>query len=152
MTTIRRSNFIPMTILERDENEPSHLPPAFHIMIKPRGPICNLDCTCCFYLRKEQLYEKGTSFYMPEDVLEEFTRQYIEAQQVDEVHFGWQGGEPTLMGLDFFRKAVELQRKYRKPKSGSLWTFCIRENSRNEKSDRMTLALTAAGESLKNVA
>lgn len=54
-------------------------------------------------------------FFHAQRVLEEFTRQYIEAQQVGEVHFSWQGGEPTLMGLDFFRKAVELQRKYRKP-------------------------------------
>ena len=111
----RRSNFIPRALLEGGEVSHEDLPPAFHIMLKPRGPICNLDCTYCFYLRKEQLYGKGTSFYMPDDVLEEFTRQYIEAQRVPEVTFGWQGGEPTLMGLDFFRKAVALQEKYRKP-------------------------------------
>jgi uncharacterized protein len=111
----RRSNFIPRALLEGGEVSYEDLPPAFHIMLKPRGPICNLDCTYCFYLRKEQLYGKGTSFYMPDDVLEEFTRQYIEAQRVPEVTFGWQGGEPTLMGLDFFRKAVALQEKYRKP-------------------------------------
>jgi uncharacterized protein len=89
-------------------------PPAFHIMVKPRGSICNLDCHYCYYLSKENLYP-GSGFRMPEDVLEEFTRQYIEAQQVSEVTFAWQGGEPTLMGLDFFRKALEFQKVYRKP-------------------------------------
>jgi len=99
MTIAHRSNFTPKALLEQGETSHEDLPPAFHIMLKPRGPICNLDCTYCFYLRKEQLYGKSTSFYMPDDVLEEFTRQYIEAQKVPEVTFGWQGGEPTLMGL-----------------------------------------------------
>lgn len=90
-------------------------PPAFHVMLKPRGPICNLNCTHCFYLRAEHLYEPGTSFRMTDEVLESFTRQYIEAQTAPAVTFGWQGGEPTLMGLDFFRRAVALQEKYRRP-------------------------------------
>ena len=89
-------------------------PPAFHVMIKPRGAMCNLACRYCFYLKKEQLYPGG-SFRMSDALLEDFTRQYIEAQRVPEVTFAWQGGEPTLMGLDFFRKAVELQDKYRRP-------------------------------------
>ncbi|RPJ45450.1 MAG: anaerobic sulfatase maturase, partial [Chloroflexi bacterium] len=89
-------------------------PPAFHVMVKPRGAICNLACQYCFYLKKEQLYPDG-NFRMSEDLLEDYTRQYIEAQGVPEVTFAWQGGEPTLMGLDFFRKAVELQEKYRLP-------------------------------------
>lgn len=89
-------------------------PPAFHIMIKPRGPICNLDCTYCYYLSKEKLYP-GSNFRMIDEVLESFTRQYIEAQRVPEVTFGWQGGEPLLMGIDFFRRAVELQQKYCRP-------------------------------------
>jgi len=54
MSMIRRGNFIPMTMLKQSEDGPSHLPPAFHVMLKPRGPICNLDCTYCFYLRKEK--------------------------------------------------------------------------------------------------
>jgi uncharacterized protein len=83
-------------------------------MLKPRGAICNLDCSYCFYLAKEKLFPGG-QFRMSEDLLESYTRQYIEAQQVPEVNFAWQGGEPTLMGLDFFRRAVELQEKYRKP-------------------------------------
>jgi uncharacterized protein len=83
-------------------------PPAFHVILKPNGPICNLRCAYCYYLSKEQLYP-DSSFRMTDQVLEDFTRQYIQAQQVPEVTFGWQGGEPLLMGLDFFRRAVELQ-------------------------------------------
>jgi uncharacterized protein len=89
-------------------------PPAFHIMLKPRGAICNLDCKYCYFLAKELLYP-GSRFRMAEALLEEYTRQYIEVQQVPEVTFAWQGGEPTLMGLDFFKLAVELQQKYCRP-------------------------------------
>lgn len=88
------------------------LPRSFHLMTKPVGPICNLDCKYCFYLEKEKLYPGKSNWRMPEDVLEKFIRQYIEAQQVPEITFAWQGGEPTLMGIDFFRRAVELQRQY----------------------------------------
>lgn len=88
--------------------------PAFHVMMKPRGAICNLDCKYCYFLAKEDLYP-GSGFRMSDELLEEYTRQYIEAQQVPEVTFAWQGGEPTLMGLEFFQKAVEFQKKFRKP-------------------------------------
>jgi len=87
---------------------------AFQVMLKPRGPVCNLDCSYCYYLSKERLYP-GSDFRMSEDLLEEYTCQYIESQKVPEVTFTWQGGEPLLMGLEFFRRAVELQQKYRKP-------------------------------------
>jgi len=89
-------------------------PPAFHIMLKPRGAICNLNCAYCYFLSKEQLYP-DSDFRMSDDLLEVYTRQYIEAQRVPEVVFGWQGGEPTLMGLDFFRRAVALQQQYARP-------------------------------------
>jgi len=89
-------------------------PLAFHVMLKPRGPICNLACSYCYYLAKEKLYP-GSQFRMSDEVLAEFTRQYIEAQDVPEVTFAWQGGEPALMGLDFFQRAVDLQQRYRKP-------------------------------------
>ena len=92
----------------------SPVPRAFHVMTKPRGPICNLNCAYCYYLPKEKMYP-GSDFRMTDEVLESFTRQYIEAQHVPEVTFGWQGGEPLLMGIDFFKRAVELQEKYRKP-------------------------------------
>ena len=90
------------------------LPAAFHVMLKPRGAICNLDCKYCYFLSKEDLYPES-NFRMSDEALENYTRQYIEAQSVPEVTFAWQGGEPTLMGLDFFRLAVESQEKYRKP-------------------------------------
>ncbi len=83
-------------------------------MTKPRGAICNLDCKYCYFLKKEALYPDG-HFRMSEETLEGYTRQYIAAQHVPDVTFAWQGGEPTLMGLDFFQRAVALQEKYRKP-------------------------------------
>ncbi|MFC1959588.1 anaerobic sulfatase maturase [Chloroflexota bacterium] len=88
--------------------------PAFHVMLKPRGSICNFDCQYCYYLSKERLYE-GSRFRMSETLLADYTRQYSAAQRVPEVTFAWQGGEPTLMGLDFFEQAIVLQRKTRKP-------------------------------------
>lgn len=89
-------------------------PPAFHIMVKPVGPTCNLACDYCYYLSKRHLFAHDR-FRMSYDLLETFTRQYIEAQRVPEVTFGWQGGEPTLAGLDFFRRAVGLQEAYLRP-------------------------------------
>lgn len=92
-------------------------PVAFHVMTKPIGPICNLDCRYCFYLEKEDLYEQERrkerpSWQMPDDVLESYIRQYIEGQDIPEISFAWQGGEPTLLGVRFFRRVVELQDKY----------------------------------------
>jgi uncharacterized protein len=88
----------------------------FHIMTKPVGPICNLDCKYCFYLEKEKLYpslsSSHTGWKMADDVLEAYVRQYISAQDGDVVNFAWQGGEPTLLGVDFFRRVVELQTQY----------------------------------------
>jgi uncharacterized protein len=90
---------------------------AFHVMSKPIGPICNLDCKYCFYLEKETLYPNQSNWRMADHVLEAFVRQYIEAQDVPEITFAWQGGEPTLMGVEFFRRVVELQKKYAGGKS-----------------------------------
>lgn len=89
-------------------------PPAFHVMSKPRGAICNLDCKYCYYLAKEQLYP-GSRFRMSDELLEQYIRQYMAAQRVPEVTFAWQGGEPTLMGLGFFQRAVELQQEHKPP-------------------------------------
>ncbi len=94
--------------------EHTTVPRAFHVMTKPRGPICNLNCEYCYYIPKAQLYP-DSEFRMSDAVLESFTRQYIEAQQVPEVTFGWQGGEPLLTGLDFFEQAVDIQEQYRRP-------------------------------------
>ena len=85
---------------------------AFHIMCKPAGPDCNLRCRYCFYTEKEALFGAGERHRMSDEVLEAYVRKYIEAQSAPEVNFAWQGGEPTLMGLDFFRRAVEFQKKY----------------------------------------
>ncbi len=85
---------------------------SFHIMTKPIGPICNLDCKYCFYLEKEQLYPGTKSWEMAPEVLERYIDQYIAAQPHDEVYFAWQGGEPTLLGVDFYRTVVALQQKH----------------------------------------
>ena len=85
---------------------------GFHIMTKPIGPICNLDCKYCFYLEKENLYPNTKHWAMDRDVLERYIAQYIGAQPGAQVDFAWQGGEPTLLGVDFFRTVVEIQAKY----------------------------------------
>lgn len=85
---------------------------GFHVMTKPIGPICNLDCKYCFYLEKENLYPNTSHWAMAPETLDSYIRQYIAAQPSDAVHFAWQGGEPTLLGVDFFRTVVELQQRY----------------------------------------
>jgi len=87
---------------------------AFHVMVKPRGAICNLNCEYCFFLPKEKLYP-GSQFRMSDQTLEIYIRQYLEAHNLAEVIFTWQGGEPLLMGLDFYRKVLEFQQKYVRP-------------------------------------
>ena len=84
----------------------------FHVMAKPIGPICNLDCKYCFYLEKESLYPEVSKWAMREEVLDSYIRQYIEAHDTPVVDFAWQGGEPTLLGVDYFRNLVAIQRKY----------------------------------------
>ncbi|MEO6965578.1 MAG: anaerobic sulfatase-maturation protein [Acidobacteriaceae bacterium] len=81
-------------------------------MAKPTGPICNLDCKYCFYLEKENLYPGNHSWAMSEEVLESYIRQYIQSQAAPTITFAWQGGEPTLLGIEFFRKVVELEQKH----------------------------------------
>ncbi|MEC9490906.1 MAG: anaerobic sulfatase maturase [Halanaerobiales bacterium] len=84
----------------------------FNIMAFPAGSVCNLDCDYCYYLAKTELYPAANNFQMTEEILEEYIKQYIDSQPGPKVNFGWQGGEPTLRGLDFFKKAVKLQNKY----------------------------------------
>ena len=95
-------------------SRPPDAPPAFHLLAKPTGAICNLDCTYCFFLSKESLYP-GSPFRMADEVLEAYVEQLLGAHQTPEVTVAWQGGEPTLMGLDFFRRAVDLVNKHRRP-------------------------------------
>jgi uncharacterized protein len=89
----------------------------FHVLAKPSGPLCNLACDYCFYLEKRGLFPDAPRPRMGDEVLEAFTRSYIESQPAGtpEVQFAWQGGEPTLLGLDFFRRAVALQRRHARP-------------------------------------
>src|SRR5450755_4018065 len=90
-------------------------PLAFHVMAKPTGAVCNLDCEYCFFLSKEMLYP-GSRFRMAQELQENYIRQLLEAhQRAPEVIVAWQGGEPTIMGLDFFRRSIELQQKYARP-------------------------------------
>lgn len=100
-------------------------PLPFHVMTKPVGAICNLNCTYCYYLEKEKLYPGGGNFRMRDDILEIYVRQYIESQPGGEVTFAWQGGEPTLLGIDFFRKAVALQKQY---SGGKIITNALQTN------------------------
>ena len=94
--------------------QPEQAPPAFHLLAKPTGAACNLDCAYCFFLDKEVFYP-GSKFRMSELVLEQYIRQLIESHQTKSVNIAWQGGEPTLMGLGFYRRTMDLVEKYRRP-------------------------------------
>ncbi len=83
-----------------------------HVMIKGTGPICNLNCDYCYYLSKEKLLSTDSRWRISDELLEDFIKQYITQQNAHEIVFSWQGGEPTLLGLDFFKKVVALQKKY----------------------------------------
>ena len=89
-------------------------PRHFHVLAKPTGAICNLDCKYCFFLSKEMLYP-GDRFRMADHLLEIYIRQLLESQPGPEISVAWQGGEPTLMGLDFFRRAMGFVAKYSRP-------------------------------------
>ena len=86
-------------------------PMAFNIMLKPAGSLCNLDCQYCYYLDKSEIYG-GREPRMSEEMLEHVVREYIQANDVPEVTFNWHGGEPLILGLDFYKKALEFERRY----------------------------------------
>lgn len=88
---------------------------TYHAMVKPVGAICNIDCTYCYYLHKKELLGSNSKFQISDEILETHIKQYIEGQDSEQVVFSWQGGEPTLLGLEFFQKVVELEQKYKKP-------------------------------------
>ena len=113
-----------------------------YVMLKPIGAVCNLGCTYCYYLEKKELYpEKGNKTIMSDDLLERFVSQYIEAQTMQPILFTWHGGEPLMRDISFYKKALELQRKYAKGKqisntlqtNGTLlndeWCEFFRENN-----------------------
>lgn len=86
----------------------------FQLMAKPSGSVCNVDCTYCFYLEKEHLYpERKSRWKMDTVTLENYIQKHLAAQNHDVVDFLWQGGEPTLLGIDYFREAIRLQEQYR---------------------------------------
>jgi len=98
-------------------------PTAFHLLAKPTGAVCNLDCAYCFFLSKEMLYP-GSRFRMADELLETYVRQLVEAHAgAPVVEVAWQGGEPTLMGLPFFRRSVELVDRYLHPGQSALYTI-----------------------------
>jgi uncharacterized protein len=95
------------------------------VLAKPTGAICNLDCKYCFFLSKEMLYP-GSRFRMADDMLETYIKQLLEAHQTPEVTVAWQGGEPMLMGLDFFKRSIEYAERYKK--SGQRVAYTMQTN------------------------
>jgi len=101
------------------------MPAAFTLLAKPTGAVCNLACGYCFYLDKEQLYP-DSHFHMSDEVLKAYIKQLLSSQPVPEVSIAWQGGEPTLMGLDFFKRSVALVKRYKRP--GQHVSFTLQTN------------------------
>lgn len=104
---------------------PGILPVAFHLLVKPTGPHCNLACEYCFYLSKDRLYP-DSRFRMTDEILEATIKQLLSSQQSPQVSVNWQGGEPMLMGLEFYQRSIELVKKYKKP--GQQVTYTIQTN------------------------
>ena len=104
------------------DSPPVNAPSSFHVMAKPSGSSCNIDCTYCFYLSKEALYP-NERHRMSTATLEAYIRQLLESHRAPEVTVAWQGGEPTLMKLEFFKHSVDLVEKYRKPGQTIQHTF-----------------------------
>jgi uncharacterized protein len=94
------------------ETKPENIPQGIHILAKPIGPRCNLDCEYCFYLEKQALFPKGEDYMMSDEVLRAYINKYITLQPTPVVGFVWQGGEPTLLGLDFYKRVIQLQRPF----------------------------------------
>jgi uncharacterized protein len=104
---------------------PPVAPTPFHLLAKPTGAVCNLDCKYCFFLSKEMLYP-GSRFRMADELLETYVRQLLESQPGPDVSIAWQGGEPTLMGLDFFERSVEYAERHKRP--GQAVSYTIQTN------------------------
>src|SRR5512143_2859909 len=85
---------------------------GIHVVAKPAGPVCNLNCEYCFYLEKQALFGTGGQYRMSDSVLSAFITNYVNSQPSPVVEFVWQGGEPTLQGEDFFKRVVELQKPF----------------------------------------
>lgn len=118
---IKRSVSLNAVAEKADPKPPAHVEDVpcacdFELMAKPAGPRCNLHCEYCFYLEKKAFFS-GEDFHMADAVLEAYIRKYIASQPGPSVGFAWQGGEPTLMGIDFFRRALALQQKHSQGKT-----------------------------------
>ena len=96
----------------RNDNIATPFAKPLYVMLKPAGAHCNLACKYCYYLEKNKLYPTAQRHLMSDEMLEQFTREYIEAQTMNQVLFTWHGGEPLLRSIDFYRKALSLQQKY----------------------------------------
>ena len=94
------------------ENIATPFAKPLYVMLKPAGAHCNLACKYCYYLEKNNLYDKSHRHIMSDEMLEQFTREYIEAQTMPQVLFTWHGGEPLMRSIDFYKKALALQKKY----------------------------------------
>ena len=94
------------------ENIATPFAKPLYVMLKPAGAHCNLACKYCYYLEKNNLYDKSHRHIMSDELLEQFTREYIEAQTMPQVLFTWHGGEPLMRSIDFYKKALTLQKKY----------------------------------------
>ncbi len=114
LTPVAAGSVAQGVMLQTVDALPAGAPSAYHVLAKPSGAICNLDCAYCFFLSKEELYP-GSRFRMSDELLETYIRQMIESHRAPEVTIAWQGGEPTLMGLEFYRRAVALEKRYQKP-------------------------------------
>ena len=113
---------MPQALPIRETPLPADAAPGFHLLVKPSGSTCNIDCSYCFFLSKEALYPNGKS-RMSAATLETYVRQLLESHRGPEVSVAWQGGEPTLMKLEFFRHSVALVEQYRQPGQTILHTF-----------------------------
>ena len=101
-----------MSVSSKITSQPKRLQRSFHVLVKPIGSLCNLNCTYCYYVHKKDLLRETPGNVISDDLLETFIRTYIAAQDTDFATFTWHGGEPTLVGLDFYRKVVRLQQQY----------------------------------------
>lgn len=112
-----------MSVMQKIRHSES-APQGIHVMAKPIGPVCNLNCEYCFYLEKTALFGPDEKYRMSDDVLSTFITSYITTQPTPVVAFVWQGGEPTLMGIDFFKQVIKLQKVFagRKTITNSLQT------------------------------
>lgn len=107
--------FAPLPTAKKDHSPTPRYSRRFHAMAKPIGSTCNISCTYCFYLHKEKLLNQRRGQQMDDATLEEFILQYIAGQDGDKIVFSWQGGEPTMLGVKYFEKIVDLQAKYKPP-------------------------------------